>query len=272
MFETSNKIFREPLIVFSLIGGLLFLLYAQMTPDDTQKIYVSQATIDDLIAEREMVLNRDLSQAEEDALISGFIDREILVREAVSRGLYLKDPNIHKRLSEKMAFILDEDVPEPTADELQAQFDNNRKHYLTPKAVTFEHIFFSSGRDPADAENAMAVVHSDLSEAEKMGDVFWLGRRMEHYSSKQLLMLLGFDFNRQLSKLPSGEWKGPIKSASGWHLVRVIQRHEPKVLPDEELQNRLIADWKAAWQKRRQQQQIAVMREQYEIVLQSQGS
>ena len=89
---------------------------------------------------------------------------------------------------------------------------------------------------------------------------------MERYSTQQLLVLMGFDFDRQLRKLPPGEWQGPIRSGRGWHVVKVIQRHEPVLLQDAELKRRLIADWKSAWRETRREQRLAGLRNAYTVV------
>lgn len=265
-----GDILREPLLVFVLLGGLIYVAYAHFSPGDSPQIVVTEAAINDLVTERESVLNRPLEDAEQKVLIASFVDREILVHEAIARGLYLRDPKIHRRLADKMAFLLDDEAPEPTAAQLQAQFDAHRENYLTPRTVTFEHVFFRSDR--ARAERAMAAIHSGSALPEDLGEIFWLGRRMDDYSSKQLLILLGFEFDRTVRGLPVGEWRGPIKSARGWHLVRVEQRHEPRVLPEAELRRQLVADWKTAWGLRQREQQLAELRRRYDVVYPKQGS
>ena len=79
-------------------------------------------------------------------------------------------------------------------------------------------------------------------------------------------MLLGFEFDQALRRLPVGEWHGPVKSARGWHLVRVEQHHEPRVLPDEELKRRLAADWKDNWREQQRERQLAQLRQRYDVV------
>ena len=255
---------RDPMVLFILLGGCIYLAYGMFTTGETsQQINLSNTQVDEIITDRELALGRTLSNEERDDVLSHFIDREILVREAIARGLYQKDSKVYKRLADQMYFLIEEEPPEPTAVQLQAQFDANPDAYLTPRATTFEHVYFKS--DKEQAVQALEEIRAG-KDADELGDTFWLGGRMERYSTQQLLVLMGFDFDRALRKLPVGEWRGPIRSGRGWHVVKVIQRHEPALLHDVELKRRLIADWKSAWRETRREQRLADLRNAYTVV------
>jgi peptidyl-prolyl cis-trans isomerase C len=183
----------------------------------------------------------------------------------VSRDLHLNDPRVRKRLTDKMNFLLSEEPPEPTAADLQALYDADPGRYRTPRSTSFEHIFFT--KDRAAAEALMARIRVGEEPVEGEGDKFWLGRQMQRYSAGQLLTLLGYKFERALRTVPVGEWRGPIQSGRGWHLVRVSARHEPEDLPDTERLRRLRADWDARHRERSRERRMAELRSHYEVVL-----
>jgi parvulin-like peptidyl-prolyl isomerase len=54
----------------------------------------------------------------------------------------------------------------------------------------------------------------------------------------------GQDFGAQLLAAPLGEWYGPVESAYGLHLVRVLVRTEPRLPAFGELRERLSNDYK----------------------------
>ena len=255
---------RDPIALFILLGGCIYLAYGMLASDDAgQKIHLSDTQVDEIITDRELVLGRALSKEERAGALSHFIDREILVREAIARGLYHKDSKVYKRLADQMYFLIDEEPPEPTAVQLKAQFDLDPDAYLTPRATTFEHVYFKS--DKGLAEQALEEIRAG-KDADELGDTFWLGGRMERYSTQQLLVLMGFEFDRALRKLPVGEWQGPIRSGRGWHVVKIVQRHEPTLLQEAELKRRLIEDWKSAWRETKREERLADLRSSYTVV------
>ncbi|MCP5316471.1 MAG: peptidyl-prolyl cis-trans isomerase [Chromatiaceae bacterium] len=258
---------RDPLVGFVLAGSLIFLAYSHVVQQAQPRIIVTDAAVNDLVEERRMVLDREISPAERDELITGYVDHQVLVNEAIARGLYRNDANVRKRLADKMYFLLGEDPPEPNADQLQARFDAHAEEYLTPRSLTFEHVYFKSDRKVA--ERALAAIAAGTADAGGLGDTFWLGSRMERYSSKQLIVLFGFEFERALQSMTDGAWYGPLQSGRGWHLVRVLERHEPRILPDTELHQQLVNDWKEDWRKSQRAKMFAALRAQYDIILPS---
>ena len=260
-----TRMLRDPLVGFTLLGGLIFLAYNQFSEQSRPSILVTETAVNKLVEERRLVLNREVSQNERDVLIANYIDREVLVGEAIARGLHRSDAKVRKRLADKMFFLLDEEPPEPTATQLQAYFDENPQDFLTPRTFTFEHVYFRDDR--AAAEQALSAIRNGSMSPDDLGDIFWLGRQMERYSAKQLLVLMGFRFERALQAMPLDDWQGPLQSGQGWHLVRVLERHEPRLLPDEELNRRLADDWKADWRNRRRAETFAGLRAHYDVIL-----
>jgi peptidyl-prolyl cis-trans isomerase C len=221
--------------------------------------------VEDLVQMRSELLGRPLAAAEREELVREYADQEILIREAVAHGLHLNDPRVRKRLTDKMNFQLSEEPPEPTAADLQALYDADPGRYRTPRSTSFEHIFFT--RDKAAAEVLMARIRAGEEPADDAGNKFWLGRRMRQYTAGQLLTLLGYKFEQALRTLPVGEWRGPVQSGRGWHLVRVSARHEPEDLPEPERLRRLRADWDAQHRERSRERRMVELRSHYEVVL-----
>lgn len=215
----------DPLIGFTLAGGAIFLLHALVAepPIERERIEVTATTVDEIIRLRSEILSRPLTDEERAELIEQFVDEEILVREAVARGLHLADGKVRQRLRERMEFLLAESAPEPTAADLDRLRARHPNRYKTPQTVTFEHVFFAEDRGAAAA--LLEEVRDAARMPEAAGERFWLGRRMERYSASQLLVVLGAGFVDALGAMPTGEWTGPIESGRGWHLVRLESFH-----------------------------------------------
>ncbi|WP_306150530.1 MULTISPECIES: peptidylprolyl isomerase [unclassified Roseibium] len=261
----------DPLIIFAALAVVFAVAFSEQ--DDRKpsvQIVVSAETQRMIVSEREAVLGRGLSGHEEADLLRALIDEEILVREAVSKGLHLIDGKVRSQLRNKMLFVLSEKVPEPTAEDLAAFQKRHPDRYMAPETVSFEHIFFKAGPEPAEALLAQTPASADMPE--DVGDKFWLGRKMDRYSVSQLLYVLGQDFVGTLAQHQPGTWFGPVRSGRGWHLVRIEAFHQSEPLPGPVAAERLRADW-IAWQekelRRKQLDRISVA---YDIVIEDQNS
>ena len=257
------KYLNEPLLGFALVGGLIFMLYNPSDEVSTTQIDITEVTISSITSNREQLLGRNLVNFEREELIQQFINNEILVREGINKGLYLQDPKIRKRLAEKMYFLIDQEIPEPSEKELKAYFKDHPTDFLSPKTLSFEHLFFKTHTKEIDT--ILTNLNNDIDVDKNLGDIFWLGRIMEYQTPDQIISVLGVDFYKSISKLPEKQWSATIKSARGWHLVRIIAYHEPQLFPPEILNEKLISRWKEDQKEQLRSAYLSKLREQYEI-------
>lgn len=265
-----KRIIREPFAWFTLGGAVIFFAYGTLAPRERPAIVVTEQVIADLVEERRLALDRDVTPEERDALIDRFVADEMLLNEAIVRGLYRLDPIVRRRLARKMEFLLGDEPPEPTAADLQLLQAASPDVYRMPSAITFEHVYFTSDR--AAAETALEAIRNGRVAAADVGEIFWLGQRLERYNSRQLVILMGWEFDKALKRLSIGTWQGPIRSGRGWHLVRILERHASEPLPEAERLRRLTADWKSAWRARQRAETLAALRQEYQLILPGQSS
>lgn len=263
--QLTSKFFREPLVLFSLVAAAVFGFYALTTPEQNETIGFSSEHIADAIGNREMLVGRSLTPEEEATLINVLVNQEILVREAIARGFHLHDSKTRARLVTQMHFVMSENAPEPTDQDLIELQKQDSSRYMLPESVTFDHVFFEKDEDAAFA--LMAQINAGEDIPPDAGDRFWLGNRMEFYSASQLLTVLGANFSQRLKSLTPGVWAGPIRSGRGWHIVRLEQFHPPEPFPKEELDRLLREDWKTAFRQTTFDARLAEMRSNYRISL-----
>lgn len=221
--------------------------------------------IDDMLSYRTDLLDRPLSSEEKETIIVEFINREILLREAIVRGLHKQDGQISKRLVEKMNFLLEEEPSKPTEDQLQQLYDAESRKFYTPRLISFEHVYFKSNRQLAlDALDEIRLGETDPDSA---GETFWLGRRLEYYSARELLTLFGFEFVNRLRSVPIDEWHGPVQSGRGYHLIKVLEIREPEPIPQPQLQQRLEEEWIRLQRLDSRARRLDAVRANYEIIL-----
>lgn len=259
------KFLREPLVLFSLTAAFVFGLHALAAPDRGQTIEITSATIDAAVENREMLISRGLTAKEHEELVEQILNQEILVREAVAKGIHLHDSKTRARLVTQMHFVMSEDAPEPSSEDLARLQAQDPERYMLPKTVSFDHVFFE--KDKLAALALKSRIDAGEIVAEDTGDRFWLGNRMEFYTAPQILTVLGSGFATELMDLTPGVWSGPIRSGRGWHLVRLDAFHPAAPLPQADLERVLREVWKKEFREATFNAQLNEMRAAYRIVL-----
>jgi hypothetical protein len=142
-----KKLFKEPLLHFMVIGGLIFFaFFAVLNPgesaEDDRKIVVSAGDIERLSANWAKKWNRSPTANELNGLIDSYIREEVYYREALALGLDQGDTILRRRLMQKMVFLSNDlaDLSTPDATALNAYFLENRAKYELPAQFSFIHI------------------------------------------------------------------------------------------------------------------------------------
>jgi parvulin-like peptidyl-prolyl isomerase len=94
-----------------------------------------------------------------------------------------------------------------------------------------------------------------------------LGSRLPAYSLRDLIGLMGPEVARRVFELPPGAWHGPMRSERGVHFVRVAEHHPPAMPSFAELESYLRQDWTLDQQRRAITDKLAVLRQNYRIVV-----
>ncbi len=213
---------REPLLHFLILGAVLFGLHAMWGGDVVVErpgvIRVDAGVRARLAADHERRAGAPPSDEELAAAVDGWVRDEVLRREARALGLDRGDLVVERRLAQKMGFLLrsEADPEEPTDADLQALLDADPDLFRRPGDYVFEHRFFRADR--ADAEgDARAALTTD-----EPGDPFIHGSKIQG-DRAAVDAKLGPGFVDALDALDT-PLSGPISSAYGVHLVRMLQR------------------------------------------------
>jgi peptidyl-prolyl cis-trans isomerase C len=256
---------REPLVHFAILGALLFGADALRQSAERETILIDQPTVQTLVDQQVQLLGRPLSEAERARVVQGMIDDAVLLREAYKRGLE-QDSLVEQHLVQKMRFLLNEDLPEPSEAELRAYLQANLERYRNPPTVTLDQVYFAN---PAAVPEGLLERLRAGAGIEGLGDpLYMLGHRITGYSARDLGDLFGADLAKQIFELPPGEWEGPMRSAEGVHFVRVITKQPARVPAFEEVQNSVREDWRRTRQSEIVAQRVAELRQHYRIVVQ----
>jgi hypothetical protein len=271
-----NRLIHEPLIHFLMAGALIFAVYSAVEDDVVDSaasatIVIGDAEMQFLRAQHEKLWGRPPTDRELAPLVQEFIREEVLYREGVAMGLDQDDVIVRRRIGQKMEFLIgDLAVPAEPDDATLAQYlDANRDKYLEPPRLTFTHVYFNVDRRGAQARADAETVLTEMGNRERapeMGDRFALSVDYAGKTAREVDQNFGSGFGEQLLQAPVGEWSGPVESAYGLHLVRVLERTQPRLPEFDELRDRLSTDY--SFETRQDANALALERltERYRIV------
>lgn len=263
------KLFKQPLVHFIVLGGLIFLAYA-MTVDPSAEaeaepggntIIVDRATLLDYMQYHAQAFEPEVFEArlaamsdeEIDALVAAYVREEALYREGLGMGMDQADYVIRQRIVQKVEFLLENLVAadiNPTDAELQAYYDTHVADYLNDSTYTFTHIFFDGQLDmgAARAKAEALLADSDdiaFEQSSQHGDRYPFLQNYVERTRDFVGNNFSADFVAQLDALAPGEnWQGPFASRYGWHLVMLRARTEPLTPPLADIRDRVVDDYR----------------------------
>jgi hypothetical protein len=246
------RLLREPLFHFIAIGGLIFALYAAV--DDAREapadlIVIVPERIEQLAASFSAVWKRAPTDDELDALIGEEVRAEVYYREALALGLDRNDTIVRRRMRQKMEFLLDTGayLQEPAAGELEAYFAANEQTYRSGLRLAFEQIYLGEAAAAEAISMPLGALRSDPpADPATLGERTLLPARLGVSPITAVDGVFGKGFFDLVAELPPGEWAGPVVSAYGVHLVRILDTLPARTPPLEEIRDAVLRDWRAA--------------------------
>jgi parvulin-like peptidyl-prolyl isomerase len=258
--------YKDPLVAFLAAGTLLFVIAGDMSEDAQSNIEVRNQDIDRLAQQWAAQMQREPNQSELQGLLDQHIKEEIYYREALRLGLDENDTIVRRRMVQKLTFLTEDlavsDTPEQQV--LQQFHLENSDLYTEPQRYSFQHRYFSTDR----RDDAEQVAERALSEDSLAGDPFMLQKQYAQRSQREVGDLFGREFAAALAALSSGQqWQGPLRSAYGWHVVRLTKVLPSRTRSFDETRDRVLADWQQAERKRANADYYQSLSERYDVRL-----
>jgi hypothetical protein len=272
------RLLREPLLHFAMIGGLIFLLYS--LTENTQKtsndvIVVTTARIDQLAEEYRSVWNEMPTASELDHLIEEHIREEVYYRGALELGLERDDAVVRRRLRQKMEFLMDTGsyLQVPSAEELEAFYADNEEVFRSVPRLAFEQIYFGTSPSPEGITRSLSALQADPeADPGEMGEHTLLPAYLSLSPPTAIDGVFGQGFFDELIELPTGVWAGPIASAYGTHLIRILESLPAQTPTLEEVRDAVVDGWREAKATQIREQDYALRRARFVIDIQRGGS
>jgi PPIC-type PPIASE domain len=246
------KLLKEPLLHFLLLGAAIFGTYRLLSDARATQpgsIVLTQGRIEALVAAFTRTWQRPPTASEREGLIRDYIREEVYVREAIALGLDQDDMVIRRRLRQKLEFV-SEDLTapaEPTDGQLSAYLAAHPDAFRVEPRYTFRQVFLDPRRRgdqlAHDAARLLARVRQAGIDPDTLGDTSLLDRRFEALPASLAAEQFGDQFAAALGELPIGQWRGPVASTYGAHLVLVDDRTDGRVPALEEMRDVVRRDW-----------------------------
>ncbi len=249
-----KRLFKEPLLHFLLLGAAIFVAYSlvsKRTSDEPGKIVITQGQIAAMAVGFSRTWQRPPTSEELEGLIRDRVQEEVYCREAMALGLDKDDTVIRRRLRQKLEFVSDDIAAqsEPTEDELSAYLKAHPDPFRVQRQFTFSQVYLNPekhGENLArDTEQLLAQLKQAGGKADvsALGDSFLLEHRFEAAPTSEVAKQFGEKFAAKLGELSPGQWRGPIESGYGAHLVFVSERTEGRVPALAEVRDAVRREW-----------------------------
>ncbi len=267
MRDRFRRFLRAPLVHFLIAGLAIFIVLSWRTPADdpaSRQIHLTREDQARLSVNYAEIMGRPPTQTELAGLIDRWVREEVLYREALRLGLDDGDAVIRKRLVQKMDVIAASatDAETPDTATLEKWLRAHPDRFAQDLKLTFDQLYFTS-RGRANVARALITGGADWS---KVGDPVSLPAHFEDASRKTVSDEMGPEFARAVEALtPSKDWRGPVESALGWHLVRLAARRPGVLPPLSAIRARVEDDWRAETGRARQGAAYQALREAYTV-------
>ncbi len=230
---------------------MLFAAYFLLNRNEQHEneIVVTANDIDNLVYTWLKKWNRPPSNEELNDLIKGFVEEEILMREAVALGLDEGDNIVRRRLAQKMQFIMDDGdtVPPPTESELIKYYEENREQYGNEPHLSFYQITIADnseiGMRRADGLKEKILNKPDTTGVLDLGDRTLLPFDIDDYNAEKVDRTFGTGFSEQISEASQNQWEGPLASGLGIHFIYLYKKQAAGDSDFNTVKEKVKQDW-----------------------------
>jgi len=271
-----QKIFKEPLLVFFLLGGAIFVLFQQVSDKsqpDNAEIVVTGKQVELLTKGFKKIWQRPPFDEELDGLIKNYIRQEVFYREALAMGLDKNDDVVRRRLRQKMQFI-SEDISalaKPTEPELEEYLALHQEDYRQPRRYSFHQIYFDPSKRGKtvrkDAETLLKKLQTTDIDSVVPGDSLILEPRFNKTSERDIERVFGFRFAKSLAEMDTGSWQGPVRSGLGLHLVRIDELIDGRDAELNDVRELVLRDYSALKRKQTNEKLYDLLRKRYRVTV-----
>jgi parvulin-like peptidyl-prolyl isomerase len=187
-------------------------------------------------------------------VLDRMIDEELLVQRGVELGLVESDRRVRADLAQAMiqSIVVETEDEKPSEDELRRFYAEQAGFFTQPGRVRAAHVFF---RVRAPGEDAAASARAREAHQRLLAGEPWQRVRAELGDDEvsplpdallplaKLREYVGPTALRAVMELAPGEVGPPVRSGTGYHVFRLVEREAPHLPPLEEIAEHVRAEW-----------------------------
>lgn len=259
-----------------LLGLILVIIFGPRQSDGmSRQIEVGDAEFAHVLSSWQKTWQRPPTREEIEKAIDGYVREEVLYREALFQGLDRNNSLVKRALITQMNLIAESqaDPDAITEEDVEAYYALRSDQFISDSSYTFIQVYFSeekrgeSTRD--DARKAIAQLNQQSAGAnapEELGDPIMLDQFYSNVSAGQVERQFGEDFIQQLKSLNTSEWGGPVRSAFGWHAVKVVNVQPGTLIPLNQVRSEIIRELEYDERQAAKEQFFTELMQQYDII------
>ena len=268
------KLFREPIVLFFILGFLLFILYARtkdLTEQGHKQIFVAQDQIKELEETFTKTWNRVPDEDERSALVNDLIMDEIFYKEALAMGLDKTDLTVKKRLRQIIEMMMDDYAKiYPSEEQLRSYLSENQEKFRGESRFSFIQLHFPT-EEKGQATQFLSRLQSKSATLEEYaGGLRMIPDWLEAETESNIEKIFGPYFTGELLEMETGNWEGPLASPYGWHLVQIRKKMEGELPELSDIWDQVEREWSEERKKEIKEEQYRILREHYTITVEEQ--
>lgn len=268
-----HRFLREPLVHFLLIGAALFVAYSFANEEEAvipNRIIVSSGQIEQLSENFKRTWMRSPNETEMKALIESYIREEVFYREALAMGLDQNDPQVRRRMRMKLEYILEDISSQYVTDkDLTLFLEQHPDIFKSETEIAFQQVYFNPDKREnmtADLDKSLLLLNNGTS-PDTLGDSILIPFEHDLATQSQIAHSFGVDFANNVINLAPGEWRGPVYSAYGAHIVKINKRIEGSQPTLAEIRELVEREYLAAKRKEEKDEAYNQLRKGYEVII-----
>ena len=174
-----TKSLRHLVIASIVIFSLYYFVIGNETRQPSRSIVISVQQQASLSSEFERTWQRPPTEVELDELLDVFIRKELAYREATRLALGYDDPDIRRRLQQKLEMLTANEatLETPTRGELQIYLNEHADEFRVDPLLTFRQIYFDNTDNAIGADASARFMLGKLRNQDMPEDISKLGDR-----------------------------------------------------------------------------------------------
>ena len=246
-----QKIMKEPLLHFIVLGAVFFIVYGLFNTGQTKdEIIIDDIELNRMVSLWETQWRRSPTPEELGSIVEQHIRQEIFYKEALRMNLDHNDEVVKRRMAQKMDFLsndLNALVAAPSESKLQLFYDKHKDDYKKTDSYSFHQVIFSPELHEDNVAHAASVLkengQASVEVMQTKGDPLPLPFNYDDVDTDRLKAELGENFSSSLNEMPLNMWAGPINSVFGVHLIYMTIKEEGRIPEISEIKEELQREY-----------------------------